>query len=37
VVIIVAYVELDLDEAAFHRPVVVLVDEHNRVREQRPA
>ena len=37
VVIIVAYVELDLDEAAFHRPVVVLVDEHNRVREQSPA
>ncbi len=36
-VIIVAYVEVDAEEAAFHRPVVVLVDEHNRVREQRPA
>ncbi len=35
VVIIVAYVGVEPDEAAFHRPVVVLVDEHNRVREPR--
>ena len=35
IVIIVAYVQVEADEAASHRPVVVLVDEHNRVREQR--
>ena len=37
IVIIVAYVEVEAGEAASHRPVVVLVDEHNRVREQRTA
>ena len=37
IVIIVAYVEVEAGEAASHRPVVVLVDERNRVREQRTA
>ena len=37
IVIIVAYVEVEAEEAPTHRPVVVLVDEHNRVREQRTA
>ena len=35
IVIIVAYAEVDRDEASSHRPVVVLVDEHNRVRERK--
>jgi aspartate 1-decarboxylase len=35
IVIIVAYVEVEADQATSHRPVVVLVDEHNRVRERR--
>jgi len=35
IVIIVAYVEVEAAEAAAHRPVVVLVDEHNRVRERK--
>lgn len=34
IVIIVAYVEVEADEAASHRPVVVLVDEHNRVLQE---
>jgi aspartate 1-decarboxylase len=34
IVIIVAYAEVEADEAPSHRPVVVLVDEHNRVRER---
>jgi aspartate 1-decarboxylase len=33
IVIIVAYAEVEADEAPSHRPVVVLVDEHNRVKE----
>jgi aspartate 1-decarboxylase len=37
IVIIVAYVEVEAGEAASHCPVVVLVDEHNRIREQRTA
>jgi aspartate 1-decarboxylase len=37
IVIIVAYVEVEAGEAASHRPVVVLVDELNRIREQRTA
>lgn len=35
IVIIVAYAEVEADEAPSHRPVVVLVDEHNRVRERK--
>ncbi len=35
IVIIVAYAEIEADEAPSHRPVVVLVDEHNRVRERK--
>jgi aspartate 1-decarboxylase len=37
IVIIVAYVGVEAEEAPTHRPVVVLVDEHNRVREQKSA
>ena len=37
VVIIVAYAEVEADEAPSHRPVVVFVDELNRIREQRTA
>jgi aspartate 1-decarboxylase len=35
VVIIAAYASMDVAEAERHRPVVVLVDEHNRIRERR--
>lgn len=35
IVIIVAYAEVEADEAPSHRPVVVLMDEHNRVRERK--
>lgn len=34
IVIICAYAELDQDEARRHQPVVLFVDEHNRIRER---
>lgn len=35
-VIICAYAHMDKEEAATHHPVVVLVDEQNRIKEQTP-